>query len=92
MPAPYFAHLNEEQDLETIESCYHTAKDGRLKERLLMVLLSLKGKRVSEEITEIVHRHEKTVLTWLHRFNEKGIEGLKDKDYSGRPPILPAYR
>lgn len=87
MPAPYFAHLNEEKDLETIESYYHTAKDGRLKERLLMVLLSLKGKRVSE-IAKIVHRHEKTVLTWLHRFNEKGIEGLEDKDYSGRPPTL----
>lgn len=87
MPAPYFAHPYNDYNLEKVEEAYRKASDGRLKERLLMVLLSLEGKK-ADEIAEITHRCRDTVLKWLHRWNEEGFNGLKDKPYSGRPPIL----
>ena len=52
-----------------------------------MVLLSLEGYRASE-IGKIVHHDTDTVLQWLHRWNEAGFEGLHDRPYSGRSPIL----
>ena len=58
-----------------------------MKERLLMVLLSMEG-RHAPEIAEIVHRTPETVLRWLHKWNKSGIEGLEDRPYSGRPPLL----
>jgi len=60
MPAPYFAQPYENNDHSAVEAVYRTA------ERLLIVLLSLKGYRPSE-IAGIVHRDTDTVLTWLHR-------------------------
>lgn len=48
-----------------------------------MVLLSLEGKQV-DEIAEITHRCRDTVLKWLHRWNEKGFDELKDRPYIRR--------
>jgi len=87
MPAPYFAESYDNNGHLAVEAAYRTASDGRLKERLLIVLLSLEGYRPSE-IAGIVHRDTDTVLTWLHRWNESGFGGLCDRPYSGRPPVL----
>ncbi len=87
MPAPYFAEPYGNNGHLAVEAAYRTASDGRLKERLLNVLLSLEGYRPSE-IAGIVHRDTDTVLLWPHRRNESGFGGLSDRPYSGRPPVL----
>lgn len=87
MPSPYFAEPYGKAGHCAVENFYKIASDGREKERLLMVMLSLEGYRASE-IGNIVHRDTATVLQWLHRWNEAGFEGLHDRPYSGCPPIL----
>lgn len=87
MPIPYFAKPHGNADKTMVEAAYRTASTGQLKERLLMVLLSLEGYRASA-IASIVHRDVDTVLHWLHCWNEFGFTGLYDRPYSGRPPIL----
>ncbi|MEZ4527767.1 MAG: helix-turn-helix domain-containing protein [Desulfobacterales bacterium] len=87
MAAPYFAEPFGNLNHCAVETAYRTATDGRMKERLLMVLLSMEG-RHAPEIAAAVHRTPETVLRWLHRWNKSGFGGLDDRPYSGRPPVL----
>lgn len=86
MPAPYFARPYEDKGHSEVVAAYRIASEGRTKERLLMVLLSMEGYRPSE-IAEIVHRDTDTVPEWLRRWNESGDCGLCDHPYSGRPCV-----
>ena len=36
-----------------------------------------------------LHRSRPWALYWLDRFSEEGIEGLKNRTKSGRPPDIP---
>jgi len=87
MAVPYFAEPFGNANHCSVETAYRIAPDGRMKERLLMVLLSLEGRHVTE-IAKIVHMTPGTVLSRLHKWNESGFEGLSDRPYSGRPPAL----
>ena len=39
-----------------------------------------------------LHRSRPWALYWLKRFREEGIEGLKDRPKSGRPPDIPEQK
>ena len=36
-----------------------------------------------------LHRSRPWALYWLNRFSEEGLEGLKNRRKSGRPPDIP---
>ena len=55
--------------------------------RLYAVYQIAKGS-VSRDLEKIYNVSFKSVCNWVHEFNEKGIEGLKDKPKSGRKPRL----
>jgi transposase len=58
---------------------------GRVSQRAHMVLLSTRGYTVPQ-IARIFEVGEDTVRTWLHRYQERGAEGLEDRPRPGRPP------
>jgi transposase len=58
---------------------------GRVAERAQMVLLSARGFTVPQ-IAEIFEVGEDTVRTWLHRYQERGPDGLVDCPRPGRRP------
>src|SRR6058998_2430244 len=58
---------------------------GRVAERAQMVLLSARGYAVPQ-IAEIFELGEDVVRDWLHRFQERGPDGLVDCPRPGRPP------
>ena len=87
MAAPCFAEPFGNLNHCAVETACRIAEDGRMKERLLMVLLPMEGRHVPE-IAEIVHRTPETVRTWIHKRNKSGTGGLRDRPYSGRPPVL----
>lgn len=58
---------------------------GRVAERAQMVLLSARGYTVPQ-IAEIFEVGEDTVRAWLHRYQERGPNGLVDCPRPGRPP------
>jgi transposase len=64
---------------------------GRVSERAHFVLLSDKGKSVSE-IAELMDYSAETVYSWLERYRLEGIAGLDDEPRSGRPPSTPHLR
>ncbi len=58
---------------------------ARAVERARIVWYAHEGERVPA-IARRVGASEATVRTWLNRFNERGLDGLKDAARSGRPP------
>jgi len=58
---------------------------GRVALRAQMVLLSARGYTVPQ-LAEIFEVGEDVVREWLHRFQERGPDGLEDRPRPGRPP------
>ncbi len=72
---------------ESVKKAYNQEKDGRIKQRLLIILKSF-GDKSSYEVAEEVNTSHTKVLKWVKRFNKKGIESLEDKQRKGRPSKL----
>lgn len=64
---------------------------GRVALRAQMVLLSDRGRRVPE-IARVHDCGPEVVRLWLHRYRERGLDGLVDLPRSGRPPNDPLAR
>jgi transposase len=79
-------------DAETVKELQRRARAVtsavREQERASIILLRLKGMRV-EAVAEELGTTPKRVSTWSTRFEEKGLDGLKDKPGRGRRPSVP---
>lgn len=72
---------------ELVKEAYNHEKNGRIKQRLLIILKSF-GDKSSYEVAEEVNTSHTKVLRWVKRFNKKGIDALQDKQRKGRPSRL----
>lgn len=78
--------LNE-QERAVLEKGYREGKSHAFRTRCQMILLKSEGRK-SKEIAEFLGCHEISVNSWLKRYKESGIEGLRTKEGRGRHPIL----
>jgi transposase len=62
-------------------------RDGRVSARLLALANALEG-MPREEAARLAGMTGQTLGDWVHRYNEEGVNGLKDRLRSGRPPRL----
>lgn len=69
---------------EKVKEAYDKEKDGRIKQRLLIILKAFKIKS-SYKIAEQVSTSHTKVQRWINRFNKHGFSGLRDKSRSGKP-------
>jgi transposase len=62
-------------------------EDYKIATRLVSILPLAKGEssRKAQELLLLSHNQ---ILIWAKRFNEKGLEGLKDKPKTGRKPKI----
>jgi transposase len=72
---------------EEVKSAYVAEQNGKIKQRLHIILKAFKIKS-SYKIAEQVNTSHTKVQRWIKRFNKKGIYGLKDKPRSGSPAKL----
>jgi transposase len=72
-----------------LDVAYNREKDADVKERMLLVRLIVEDKKYIEEIAKELHRCRAWAYKWYKRYNEDGLDGLKDKERSGRPPDVP---
>ncbi len=83
--------VSDDVSLEQLNDAYKKETDADIKERILLV------RRVrfdSQEASKVaiereLHKSRWWAYKWLSRFDKLGIEGLKDKPRSGRPPLIP---
>lgn len=66
---------------------YKCERDARMVKRYHALALLCDLTPV-DEVADILHVHSDTILTWIERFNEGGLENLNPIKSSGRPPKL----
>jgi transposase len=71
----------------TLRRLARRERDGRVAARLLAIANALDGMS-RRAAAEAAGMDRQTLRDWVHRYNEAGPEGLKDKPRSGRPPRL----
>jgi transposase len=69
---------------------YKSEPDGKVKERMLLVLDVVYHGKIAAPVARDLHRNRSWACKWLKRYDEEGIDGLKDKPKSGRPTELSA--
>ena len=67
---------------------YKKENDPKVKERLLLVIRVREDGQVPFHVVKEMHRSNPWASDWLKRYDKEGIEGLKDRTKSGRPPEL----
>ena len=55
---------------------------------LLVLNVVYQGKISAAQVARDLHRSKAWACEWLKRYSKEGIEGLKDRTKSGRPPKL----
>lgn len=61
--------------------------DGRVVRRLLAIAMALEGAS-REEAARCGGMDRQTLRDWVVRYNAEGIDGLRDRPHTGRPPLL----
>lgn len=80
-------YLLEYDPARVFWNLYRHERDARMAKRYHALALLLDLTPV-DEVAQILHVHSDTILAWIGRFNEGGVENLKPIKSSGRPPKL----
>ena len=67
---------------------YKKENDPKVKERLLLIIKVREDKQTPFHVVKYIHRSNHWAYDWLKRYDKEGLEGLKDRTKSGRPPEL----
>ena len=71
-----------------LDKAYTEECDTDVKERILFIRRVLIDKQNVESVAQELHKSRAWAYKWYKRYKDKGIEGLKDKPRSGRPPLV----
>jgi transposase len=85
MPAPL--PIRTDREAAELRRLARRERDGRVSARLLALANALEG-IPREEAARLAGMTGQTLGDWVHRYNEEGVEGLRDRSRSGRPPRL----
>jgi putative transposase len=73
-----------------LDYAYKHESNANVRERILLVRRIMSdGRDIGMVSKEELHRSIAWAYKWLRRFDKEGLEGLKDKPRSGRPPDVP---
>ena len=85
MPAPL--PIRTDRDATELRRLARCERDGRIIVRLLALANALDG-LPREEAARLAGMTGQTLGDWVHRYNEEGVEGLRDRPRPGRPCAL----
>jgi len=69
---------------------YKSEPDPRLARRIHGIYLASKG-HSCREIMQIIGASRRAIQQWVQKYNNNGIEALKDKPRPGKPTTLPGH-
>jgi transposase len=72
-----------------LDVAYIKEKDADVKERILLIRRIVEDKEQIEDVAKELYRYRAWAYKWYKRYIEDGLDGLKDKERSGRPPDVP---
>jgi putative transposase len=71
-----------------LDKAYKNEYDASVKERLLLIIRVSSDKQHIKVVAMELHRSRAWAYKWYKRYNDEGLEGLRDKPRSGRPPFM----
>lgn len=75
--------------IATLIQAYRNEKDADVRERILLIRRVRIDKKEAASVAEKeLHRSRWWAYKWLKRFDNVGLEGLRNKHRSGRPPVV----
>jgi transposase len=75
------------QSLEMLREEALKAEHPRTRERL-MALYEICGGKNATQIGKNTGRNPQTIMEWVHRYNEQGLEAIKYQRTGGRLPLF----
>ena len=72
-----------------LDKIYKQESNPDVKERIQLVRRIVQDKQHIEDVAKELHRCRAWAYKWYKRYNYDGLDGLKDKERSGRPPYVP---
>ena len=81
-------NIKEHHSSKQLLKLYKTESDARLARRIQAVFLAGKG-HTCPEIMHITGASRRAVQQWVKKYNNNGIEALKEKPRPGKPTTLP---
>jgi transposase len=71
---------------ESLERACREERDADVKLRMLLVLKVKYDRMGQNQAARELHAQSSWAVVWVRRFEEEGIEGLRTRERSGRPP------
>ena len=71
-----------------LDKAYRKERNASVKERLLLIIRISTDKQHIELVARELHKSRAWAYKWYKRYNEDGLEGLRDKPRSGRPSFM----
>ena len=75
----------------TLDKAYRQESNPDVRERILLVRRVVDDKQHIVNVAKELHRCRAWAYKWYRRYNDYGLQGLKDKAKTGRPPTVPKY-
>ncbi|HXT84748.1 MAG TPA: leucine zipper domain-containing protein [Verrucomicrobiae bacterium] len=72
----------------TLVNHYKKENDSKVKERLLLIIKVREDNEIPFRVVKEMHRSNPWASDWLKRYDKEGLERLKDRTKTGRPPEL----
>jgi transposase len=73
-------------DLQFLDNAYKRESDANVRERILLIRRIMSDDQDIRVVSKELHMSIAWAYKWLRRFDKDGLEGLKNKPRSGRPP------
>jgi transposase len=73
----------------TLDKAYRQESNPDVRERILLVRRIVDDKQHIANVAKELHRCRAWAYKWYRRYNDYGLQGLKDKAKTGRPPTVP---
>ncbi len=77
--------------MRVLEEGYRREGNLKVKERIRMVMGVLNDKS-TRQVAADLHCPQPNIVYWKRRFEEEGLDGLKDRPRSGRPPKVSSWK
>ena len=72
-----------------LDRVHRNERDARVRERILLVIRISSDKQHIESVAKELHRAGSWAYKWHKRYRDEGMEGLRDRQRSGKPSAMP---
>jgi putative transposase len=72
----------------SLSKAYKSERDVHIKEKLLLIIRISFDKQPVELVSQELHRARSWAYKWYRRYNDEGLEGLRDRTRSGKPSSI----